>query len=278
LSLKACAIALVLLLTSTTTGAQELPPALAERFSQGVAALKANDLDNAEGAFRDVLRAGGGRSFVHHNLGLVLRERGRHADALAEFRMAAQLDPSFGPARLLAGSSLLALGRPKEAIAELESASKLMPREIAAHLQLAEAYERTQNVTGVVDTYRRIVELAPNEPEYAYRLGWAYLEQSKWAHERMRAIDPKSARLSQALGREYLQQGRPDLAARAFEEAARLDPSLPEIHAVLARIHLEQGRLDDAARAIERELAIAPESREARELKARIDAARPKPQ
>src|SRR5205814_2061680 len=120
-------IAIVVLLSvGRPAASQELAPALAERFSSGVDALKAGNLDAAETAFRDVLRGGGGdRAFVHHNLGIVLQQRGRDAEALVEFRAARRLDPSFGPARLLAGTSLLALGRPKEAAAELKQAIRL---------------------------------------------------------------------------------------------------------------------------------------------------------
>ena len=80
-----------------------------------VEAVKSGDLGAAERDLRAILAQGGRRSFVHHNLGIVLQQRGRHADALTEFRAAARLDPAFGAARLLAGTSLLALGRPREA-------------------------------------------------------------------------------------------------------------------------------------------------------------------
>src|SRR5207253_8775628 len=93
------------------------------------------------------------RPLVHPHLGLVLRERGRDADALSEFRAAVKLDPSFGPARLLAGTTLLALKRVREARSELESAVRLMPREVAAHLQLAEACQRLADRACVADTY-----------------------------------------------------------------------------------------------------------------------------
>lgn len=220
------------------------------------------------------MRAGGERGFVHHNLGLVLRERGRHADALAEFRTAIKLDRSFGPARLFAGTSLLALARVREARAELEQAVRLMPREAVAHAQLAEACRRLSDEACVADAYRQAVRLAPDDPEYAYRLGSSYLRLSEWAHERISKIDPKSARLHQALGREYLQQGRSDLALRSLQQAAEAGPMLPDLHLTLARIHFDEGRLNDAAREVERELALVPFSKDALELKARIQAAK----
>ena len=254
--------------------AQDLSPALAKGFSEGVAALSAGELDSAEAAFRAVIRDGGDRAFVRHNLGIVLQRRGRHADALVEFRAASRLDPTFGPSRLLAGTSLLALGQPKAAVAELGRAAVLMPREPAVHLERADACERIGDVLCLTDEYRTLVELSPGNPEYAYRLGKAYLRLSQWAHERIRAIDPGAARLSQALGREYLEQGRADLAEAAFQKAIQRDATLADVHLSLARIYLADGRLEEAARAVARALALVPDSKEARSLQASVEAAR----
>src|SRR5262245_1471575 len=149
--------------------AQELPPALAARFAEGVAALKAGNANDAEQIFRDVLRKGGDRAFVHHNLGIALQQRGWHAEAVAEFQAASRLDPSFGPARLLAGVSLLTLNQPAAAVEALQRAVKLMPTEPLAHLQLADAYERTGRIEGLVDEYRWLAERSPDNDEYVYR-------------------------------------------------------------------------------------------------------------
>ncbi len=267
-------LSLFLLLAAPGLWAQSLSPALAARFSEGVEALKAGQLDRAEAAFRDVLARGGDRAFVHHNLGIVHQQRNHHVEALAEFRAAARLDPTFGPARLLAGSSLLALGRAEEAVAELERAVRLLPGERAAHLQLADACERVGNVPCLARESRVLAGLAPSDPEYTYRLGKAYLRLAQWSYNRIHAIDPRSARLSEALGREYLEQGQPELALLQYQQAAERDPALPGIHLALARIHADALRWDDAAREVERELAVAPGSAAALELKARVDAAR----
>ena len=87
-------------------------------------------------------------------------------------------------------------------------------------------------------------------------------------------MNPRSARLNEALGREYLQQGQPELALREYQQAAERAPALPGIHLALAGLHADAQRWDDAAREVERELAVAPGSAAAFELKARVDAAR----
>lgn len=255
---------------------QDLPAALAARFTEGVAALSAGRLDAAEAAFRAVLEAGGDRPYVHHNLAIVLQRRDRHADALAEFRIVTRLDPQFGPARLLAGTSLLALGQPAAAAEQLEAACRLMPREPAAHLQRADACERVGDAICLADEYRELVALAPTNAEYRYRLGRAYLRVSQWAHERMQAIDPASPRVRQAIGREHLEQGRRDLAERAFLDALAADPRLTDVHLALARLYLEDRRWDEAAAAAARARALAPHSAEAAALQAAA-AARTRP-
>jgi tetratricopeptide (TPR) repeat protein len=274
-TLSRLALALTLLVLAPAWAAsQDLSPALAARFSEGVADLAADRLDAAEASFRAVISGGGDRAFVHHNLGIVLQRRGRHTDALAEFRAASRMDPSFGPSHLLEGASLLALGQPKTAVRVLGRASELMPREPAVHLQLADACERIDDVICLADGYRTLVDLAPDNPEYAYRLGKAYLRLSQWTLTRMQAIDPKAARLSQAKGREYLEQGRPDLAEAAFLDAVARAATLDDVHLALARLYLAGGRLDDASRAVTRALALIPESKVALGLQASIEAAR----
>lgn len=274
ISSRLVCISLAVLLVAPVLCAQSLAPVPAARFSEGVEALKAGQLDRAEAAFKDVLSKGGARAFVHHNLGIVYQQRDDHVAALAQFRAAARLDPTFGPARLLAGTSLLALGRADDAVVELERAVRLLPGEKAAHMKLADACERAGNAPCHARQSRILAGLSPSDPESLYRLGKAYLSLSEWSYKRILAINPRSARLSEALGREYLQQGQPDLALHAFQEAAGRDPTLPGIHLALAGIHAEAGRWDDAARAVERELAIAPGSAAALALKARVDAAR----
>jgi tetratricopeptide (TPR) repeat protein len=261
----------LLLSAARPLAGQDLPAPLADKFSSGVAALKAGALDDAEAAFREVLHSGGDRSFVHYNLGIVLQTRGRHEEAVTEFRTALRLDPSFALAHLLAGSSLLALNRISDATTELRLAAKAMPTERAVHLSLADAYERAHNYGALVDEFRRLQALEPGNPDYSYRLGKAYLKLAQWSFERIRSIDPDAARLQQALGLQYLDQNRPDFARNALERAATRDPTLDEVHLALARLHLEQGDLEQARVEVERELAIAPSSAAALELKAEIE-------
>ena len=222
-------IALALLLAvAAAPAAPELPPALQAPFEEGVAALKAERLTEAEAAFGRVLAQPGGQvAFVHNNLGIVYQRRGEHAKAAEQFRAAARLDPGYVAPRILLGTSLMALGRAAEAKAPLQQAVKLAPRDPLARQQLAQAYERTDNPAGAVDQYRALRDLLPQDPEYTYRLGKAYEALSEWSLRQIRDVDKHSARLFQALGHNYRVQGKSELARERLRARDRSRPHAP---------------------------------------------------
>ena len=266
--------ALAFLLTlAAAPPAQELPPALQAPFEEGVQALKAEKLAQAEAAFVRVLAEPGGQvAFVHNNLGIVYQRRGEHAKAIDQFRAATRLDAGYVAPRILLGASLMALGRPAEATAPLQQAVKLAPKDRLARQQLAQAYERTSNPAGAVEQYKALRDLFPQDPEYTYKLGKAYQALSEWSLKQIREIDRHSARLYQALGHNYRAQGKNELAVSAFERATEADPTLAEVHLALAQIHLTEKRWAEARREIERELQLVPESAGARALQRQLGA------
>lgn len=256
---------------------QELPPRLQQVFTEAVSAQKAGQLDVAEKKLLQILSEGGARSYVHNNLGIVYQQRGEHPAAIAQFRSAAELNPNFLPPRILWGASLLALGRPKEAARQLDRAAKLAPREPLIREQLARAYDLLEDFPGVIDQYRVLRELVPEEFEYSYQLGGAYLKYAGWCYEQVLKLGPQSARRFQALAETLRIQGRSEQAIRAYERAAQADPNLRGTYLALSQLYLEQGRRDDALRAIEKELRIAPESGVAAAFKRQIESHRVEP-
>jgi tetratricopeptide (TPR) repeat protein len=260
---------------AASTFAQENPPPSFEsQVAPGIEALKSGDLDTAEKIFATALRQGIKHPLVYHNLGVIAQQRGQHLEAVTRFRQALALQPDFGPAHLLLGSSLLALGKNAEALRELQRTVELMPQQPQAHLQLAKAYEASENWIAAVQQLQKLVELAPQEPEYSYQLGKAWTSLSGWSYQQISRLNHNSPRLQQALGQEYAIQEKYDLALAAFQRAVLSDPKLPELHLAIALICLELKRFDEALAAIELERNLVPESKAALDAKARIEAAR----
>jgi len=263
-----------LIFTATTLAQESLPPQLERQIATGVEALKSGDLDTAERVFDDALHQDVQHPLVFHNLGVIAQQRRDHKLAAARFRQAIRLQPSYGPSHLLLGVSLRALGKNAEATHELELAAKLMPKEPQAYLQLAKAYEASDKWVAVVVELQKLVELSPQEPEYRYQLGRAWTKLSGWSYQKIKQLNPDSARLQQALGQEYAIQEKYDLALAAYQRAAKQDPKLPEIHLATAVILLALKRFDEALTEIDLEQKLVPESKAASETRARIESAK----
>ena len=262
---------------ATSLAQPDLAEELRVVFEAGVAAEKSGRLDEAEKDFQQVLRGGGKVAFVYNNLGIVYQQRGDHVRAIEQFREAIRLQPEYAAPHALLGASLLAAGRVPDALRELERAVRLDPRQTLVRVELAKAYERANNLGAMADQYRALRELAPQDPEYAYQMGRAYLRLAQWCLEQMRRLDPESPRVYESLADAYRAQGRTDEAIRAFQRAAQADPKLPGIHLAIAQIYLEQRKREDARQEIERELAIVPESLAAKAIQQRIASREPKP-
>ena len=270
---RRAAVLLLLLWTARDAPAQP-PPAPDANLAAGVEALKSGDLDGAERVFSEALRQGVKSPLVFHNLGVIAQQRGNHTLAISRFRQAIALQPEYAPSRLLLGVSLLALGKNADATSELQRAARSMPKEPQAHLQLAKAYEASENWIAAVEELQKLVNLDPQEAEYSYLLGRAWTRLSAWSYQRLARLNPDSARLHQALGQEYAMQGRYELAIAAYQQAARSDPRLPEIHLALALLLLELKRFGEAQAEIDLELRLVPESKAAMETKAKVEAAK----
>jgi tetratricopeptide (TPR) repeat protein len=270
-----CLASVLALAAAVTAAGQSLPDALQPLFSKGVEAQRANRLQEAEAAFLEVLRSGGKVAFVHNNLGAVYQQMGDHSRAIFQFREALRLQPDYAAPQFLLGASLLAQGKAGEAARQLEQALKLDPQQFLGRLELAKAYELAGNPMGMLDQYRKLTEAQPDNPEYVYQLGRAYLKLSEWALQRVKELNPRSPRLYQSLALNYHIQGKDELALRALQEAVALGPKLPELHLALAEIYFRLGNLKEARNAVEKELAIMPVSQAARALKQKLDSSNP---
>lgn len=274
-SLRLFALAWFLYCSSLASSGQDALPAPAERqIAAGVQALKSGNLDEADNIFEGVLRNGLKHPLVLHNLGVIAQQRGNHQLAIQRFRETLALQPTYGPSRLLLGSSLLSIGKKADAVRELKRATSLMPREPTAHLELAKAYEASDNWLDAVDQLQKLVQLSPDNPEYSYQLGKALTKLSGWALLEISRKNPDAARLYQALGQDYVIQEKYEEALRAYQKAADSDPKLPEIHLGMAVVLLQLKELDPALAEINHELKLVPDSKAAAQIKTKIEAAR----
>ncbi len=102
-----------------------------------------------------------------YNLGTVLGQAGRFAEAEAALRRAIELDPESSPAHNQLGSVHLSTGDVAGALAEYKEAVRLDPGNAEAVFNLALALERSGEYGPAAEAYRRFLAIAPAHLEHA---------------------------------------------------------------------------------------------------------------
>ncbi len=149
-------------------------------------------------------------------------------------------------ARASLGALKLARFDPAGAVAVLEQAVRLEPKQEEARRFLGMALEGVGRSPEAMQEFQIAVELDPADPKARYDLARSLVRAEKFdeALENFRqvaAADPKNAYLRDDFGELLLRQGQPAEAPKQFEAALALDPSQKEAlrdrDAALAQLH-----------------------------------------
>jgi tetratricopeptide (TPR) repeat protein len=246
------------------------------------------------------------------NLGGVLLEAGRPADALPYFQRAVQINPNLAQARFGFGNVLVRLGRNREAVAEYEAALRLDPGLLGAHINLGLVFDHARRLPAAIDQFQAALRLAPNSAAAHDDLGDALLasgrtpeavaefreavrlqpdfvqaldhlgtvlvqaDQDREAADlfgRALQLNPDDADAHYNLGIVLVQSGRAADAIDHFEASTRLRPGDPDAEVYLAFSLAQVGRIPEAIAHCRAALRINPDFAPARELLARLLAA-----
>ncbi|MFQ5681812.1 MAG: tetratricopeptide repeat protein [Candidatus Binatia bacterium] len=166
--------------------------------------------------------------------------------------------------RTNAGVKLLQQGKTDEAVTEFEKAVTLDPDYVAAHVNLAYAYDRQGRVEEAMDGYRRVIELAPEDVMAHNNLGVLYDKKGLYneaigAFEQALRIDPTNANaqknLENAKKNKATIQGRQDRIAQAQKEVED-HPTSPRASYKLARLYAFYGKKDQAIEWLDKALKM----------------------
>src|SRR3954447_7941758 len=109
-------------------------------------------------------------SNFYSNLGNALAEQGRLDEAVAAYRTAIELKPTYPEAHSNLGNALVEQGRLDEAVTAYRTAITLEPTYPEAHSNLGNALAEQGRLDEAVTAYRTAIELDPTcaEAHYAY--------------------------------------------------------------------------------------------------------------
>lgn len=178
----------------------------------------AKDLEAWSGRYdAEVAASGADAPILRKALAAAFTQRGRADLAVAQLRLARDLDPLDGETHGLLVTALDRLGDAKGALDALFASVRLAPRNLDAYPDLASRFERVGDATAAERARTNLVEAAPSEPE---------------GHRRLAQLRAEA--------------GRHDLAAERWREVVRVRPDDPTGWLSLAEAQL---RLGDGAAA-----------------------------
>ncbi|CAO3378017.1 O-linked N-acetylglucosamine transferase, SPINDLY family protein [Azospirillum argentinense] len=185
--------------------------------------------DEAERAYRDILKREPRNPDAWHLLGVLQSERGDPQSGIASIRTALSIRDAV-EYHLNLGSALLDAGRADEARDALMAALRLGPDRADVHFRLGNLFRQQRRPNESVAAYRQAIALRPGFVEALNNLGSLFLEV-----------------------------GQADAALAAFTEAIQAAPSNAESHCNLGHALDLQDRLGEAAAAQRVALAFRPD-------------------
>ncbi len=204
----------------------------------GVIMIDRRQDEDADRAFRVVIKTDPRNAFAHNDLGYVLWDRHRLAELVGEFRRAIQIDPRVAAFHSNLGLALSDQHNRDEALAELHRAIKLDPRAARAHNNLGYALYGQHRLDEAIGEYRRAIELDPRLAMAHSNLGMALQDEHKASEavtELRRAIelDPLLAQAHNNLGMALQDEHKASEALTELRRAIELDPLLAQVHSNL---------------------------------------------
>jgi len=204
------------------------PDAWLARNNLGRILLEAGRPAEAADQLREAVRLQPDSAEAHANLGNALEKSGLAEEARGEYAAAVRIDPGFADAHYDLGLSHLLAGRPAEAVVEFRAAVRDDPGKATAHNNLGLALYRLGRIPEAIEAYQRALQLAPDLPEAHLNLGNAYfrlgrLDEAVSEYREALRLAPGYFAAHNNLGHALERLGREQEAKAELDEAARLE-------------------------------------------------------
>lgn len=256
---------------TTVTSTQPAPtgnPALAESVPSGLnldkdreqAYLLLAQLEDLRGKRADALKwleladPRHEKMAVQSQRARLLAQQGKLAEARALLRGLPESEPRDAITKAQAEVQLLRdLGQLPEAYKVLEQTSARFPDDHELQYDQAMLAEKLKRFTDMERLLRRVIELAPDNPNAYNALGYSLadrkvqLDEARTLVEKAAELKPADPFITDSLGWVAFRQGRLDDAVKFLREAYTARPDT-EIGAHLGEVLWAQGRKDEALR------------------------------
>jgi tetratricopeptide (TPR) repeat protein len=224
-------------------------------LQSGIDAENRGALDQAVTAFGKAAELAPNSAIVFLRLGDAYMKKHDYAAAIPPLKHAAELSPDASAIHQLLGYALLAEGYASDAIPHLKIINDPGALGIA-QLQAGQA-------AGAVANLQAALAKSPDDPDLLFYLSRAATALAGQSLDRLRSVDPNSARGHQALGQtDYEMKMLPE-AAKEYEQAIAMRPDLPGLRLELGQVFAAGSEWSKAEEQFRGEAQLQPGNAEA---------------
>jgi len=187
------------------------------------------------------------------NLGVVLAHEGDFPGAIARYREAIRLDPTRPMAYNNLASALAQAGQPEEALEPLGQSLALQPDQVEARNNLGNVLASLGRPEEALVEYQRALDLDPRYANgHANRANALRLlerrEEARQSYERALELNPAHLEARVNLAALLLEEGDPVGATTQLNQALAQNPNIPQAHYLLALALAQSGDREGVVR------------------------------
>jgi tetratricopeptide (TPR) repeat protein len=243
------------LLLQAQSAEPSVPPDALPLLQSGIDAENRGAFDQAVAAFQKATELAPNSAIVFLQLGDAFMKEHDYASAIPPLKHAAELSPDSPAVNQLLGYALLAAGYAVDAVPHLKIINDPAVLGIA-QLQAGQAAEAVANLQAALAK-------SPDDPDLLFYLSRAATALADQSLDRLRSVDPNSARGHQAAGQtDYELKMLPE-AAKEYEQALAIRPDLPGLRLELGQVFAAGSEWSKAEEQFRGEARLQPGSSEA---------------
>ncbi|AFM23536.1 tetratricopeptide repeat protein [Desulfomonile tiedjei] len=152
---------------------------LEKAFDEATSFHRAGDLNRAENIYRSILRRNPRFVAALMNLGALLRQRGRHIDAIGLYKHALTYEPKNASVLSNLGNALNQIGLVDEAVMVLKKAIEIDPNHDLAHDNLGHIYSKRERYDQAKELLEMALKINPDNANALNNIGGVHLAQCR---------------------------------------------------------------------------------------------------
>lgn len=218
---------------------------------------------DAETLYRDTLAVNPAAVGIRNNLGLLLIQQGKRAEAARELQRVIKDDPQAKEAWNNLGNLMLSAGKPREAIPYLEKALEIQPDFNRAQLNLGLALAEVGRADEAVPLLQAAAAQSGDNPLITQRLAEALIQAGRHREaaalwRKILADHPDYVQAAYRTAGSLLAGGDSQGAILIYQEIVRRYPREVGAHVNLGNLYAREGKGPEAAAAFRTALRLNP--------------------